>query len=201
MGGRGCGRAGARFQLFFFCVESLLASMRATSFLSLAPGWRNRLRATWVGGGPFPTFFFCVESLSATMRATYFLSLAPAWRCASACAVCACACARECASLCMYGGGGCSEGCGRAGGGPFPTFFLLCGESLSLYESHVFLVTCAWVALAFASHVGGRVPFPTSFLCVRVCVCVCLCVCRTVCVSVSVCALVCVCLTNKKQHS
>ena len=73
---------------------ALRSSMRATSFLSLALGWRGLLRATWVGGGPFPTFF-----------------------------------PRR-------------------------------GESPRVYGSHVFLVTCAWLAQTFASHVGGRGPFP-----------------------------------------
>ena len=49
------GWAGGPFPTFFLSVDSLLASMRATSFLSLALGWRLRLRATWVGGGPFST--------------------------------------------------------------------------------------------------------------------------------------------------
>ena len=39
--------------------------------------------------------------------------------------------------------------CAWVGGGPFPTFFRLRGESLSVYGSHLFFVSCASLAQAF----------------------------------------------------
>ena len=74
------GGRGPVSNFLFLGVESLLASMGATSFLSLAPGWRRLLRATWVGGARFQLFFLGVESFLASMGATLFLSHAPGWR-------------------------------------------------------------------------------------------------------------------------
>ena len=77
-------------------------------------------------------------------------------------------------------------------GARFQLFVALRGESLSIYESHLFLVTCAWLAQAFASHVGGRGAVSNFFrlrmrvrarvhVRARVCVCGCACACVCVC--------------------
>ena len=87
-------------------------------------------------------------------------------------------------------------------GARFQLFVALRGESLSIYESHLFLVTCAWLAQAFASHVGGRGAVSNFFrlrmrvrarVHVRARVCVCGCACACVCVCVCECVCVCVC--------
>ena len=102
---------------------ALRSSMRATSFLSLALGWRGLLRATWVGGGPFPTF--CSSAWRVSSRL---------WEPRLSC------------HLHLVGADFCEP---RGWAGPVSNFFPRRGEFPSVYGSHAFLVTCAWLAQAF----------------------------------------------------